>query len=124
MSPMKALAAAAFGFGLACIAGDVSAAGTAAPGAAAPSDGFDRALALDAMNAVDVTHCKKAKGPKGEGHVIVTFAPAGIVAAANVDKAPFAGTKVGQCIAKEFKKAKIPAFKGEPVNVGKKFKIE
>jgi hypothetical protein len=123
MSPMKALAAAAFGFGLACIAGDVSAADAAAAPAAA-SDGFDRALALEAMNAVDVGHCKKAKGPKGEGHVIVTFAPAGVVAAANVDKAPFAGTKVGQCIAKEYKKAKIPAFRGEPVNVGKKFKID
>jgi hypothetical protein len=122
MTLMRAVAAAAFGLGLACMAGDVSA---AAPDPASATDGgFDREAAATAMKAVDVAHCKKAKGPTGEGHVIVTFAPAGVVAAANVDRAPFAGTKVGQCIAKEYKKAKIPAFKGDAVNVGKIFKLE
>ena len=87
------------------------------------SDAFDREAAATAMKAVDVGVCKKKKGPTGDGHVIVTFVASGSVSAAAVD-APYAGTKVGACVVNAYKKAKIPAFNGASVNVGKKFKIE
>jgi hypothetical protein len=86
-------------------------------------DAFDREAAATAMKAVDVGVCKKKKGPTGDGHVIVTFVASGSVSAVAVDP-PFAGTKVGTCVAKAYKTAKIPAFSGAAVNVGKKFKIE
>ncbi len=86
-------------------------------------DAFDRAAAASAMSAVDVATCKKKKGPTGDGHVIVTFIASGSVSAVAVDP-PYAGTKVGTCVAKAYKTAKIPAFSGASVNVGKKFKIE
>lgn len=86
-------------------------------------DGFDRAAAASAMSAVDVATCKKKKGPTGDGHVIVTFIASGSVSAVAVDP-PYAGTKVGKCVANAYKTAKIPAFSGASVNVGKKFKIE
>jgi hypothetical protein len=88
------------------------------------NDTFDRGAAASALSAVDVQACKRAKGPTGEGHVVVTFGSSGAATTAAVDKAPYAGTPVGQCIAKKFKKAKVPAFQGQPVTVGKTFKID
>ena len=41
-----------------------------------------------------------------------------------VDRGPMAGTPTAKCIAKEFKKTTVPAFKGEQVQVGKVFKFE
>jgi hypothetical protein len=35
-----------------------------------------------------------------------------------------AGTPTAKCIAKEFKKTKVPAFKGDVVQVGKLFRFE
>lgn len=86
--------------------------------------GFDRDAAMNAMKSVDIGKCKKAKGPTGDGHVIVTFAPGGTASDATVDQAPFAGTKVGKCIATQYKKAKVPAFQGTAVSVGKKFQLQ
>lgn len=111
----------AFGVGLIAVsstlsAGDVRAQGKE-PGA------FDRDAAMSALKSVNLARCKKPKGPSGDGHVIVTFAPAGSAQEAVVDQAPFAGTKVGKCIASEYRKAKVPAFDGAAISVGKKFQL-
>jgi hypothetical protein len=88
------------------------------------NDTFDRDAAVSALGSVDVQTCKRSKGPTGEGHVVVTFSAAGAAVTAVVDKAPYQGTPVGQCVAKKFKKAKVPAFQGQPISVGKTFKID
>jgi hypothetical protein len=36
---------------------------------------------------------------------------------------PFAGTPVGGCVAGVFKRARVPAFSGDPVTVSKSFSI-
>ena len=92
--------------------------------AAASDEAFSRDAAASALSGVDVGKCKLKKGPIGEGHVIVTFAPSGSAAGAVLDQGPFGGTKAEKCIVKEYRRAKVPAFKGDPVSVGKKFKIE
>jgi hypothetical protein len=56
--------------------------------------------------------------------VLITFVPAGTATNAVVDKGPWLGTPVAKCIAKAFTKAKIPAFKGDAVTVGKSFRFE
>lgn len=92
--------------------------------AAAVDEDFNRDAAVSALSGVDVAKCKTKKSPSGEGHVIVTFAPTGSARGAVVDKGPFIGTKSEKCIAKEYKRAKVPPFKGDPVSVGKTFKLE
>ena len=67
--------------------------------------------------------CKKPGGPTGTGKVQVTFAPSGRVTSANVNGAPFAGTPVGGCVASAFRRARIPAFTGNPVTVSKSFSV-
>ncbi len=67
--------------------------------------------------------CKKPGGPTGSGKVQVTFATSGRVTSANVNGAPFAGTPVGGCVASVFRRARIPAFTGNPVTVSKSFNV-
>jgi hypothetical protein len=90
------------------------------------SDGeeFDRAAAANSLAAVSVQTCKRPKGPTGEGHLVITFAPSGVATLAQPDRAPYAKTKVGQCVAKEFRKVRVPPFHGPAITVGKNFKIE
>ena len=90
----------------------------------ASEDPFNRQAALDALKGVDVGRCKAKDTPTGEGHVVVTFAPTGTAQGAVVDKGPFVGTKSEKCISTEYKRARVPAFKGDPVSVGKTFKID
>jgi hypothetical protein len=92
--------------------------------AAGGDEAFSRDAALSSLSSVDVAKCKLKKGPTGEGHVIVTFASTGSAQGAVLDQGPFGGTKAEKCIVKEYRRAKVPAFKGDPVSVGKKFKIE
>jgi hypothetical protein len=92
--------------------------------AAGSDEAFSREAAATALSSVDVAKCKLKKGPTGEGHVIVTFASTGNAQGAVLDQGPFGGTKAEKCIVKEYRRAKVPAFKGDPVSVGKKFKIE
>ena len=91
---------------------------------AATSIDFDRTAAVSAINEVSLQRCKVTNAAKGEGHVTITFHPGGPAEKALIDKGPWVGTPVGKCMAKEFKKVKVPAFKGEPVTVGKSFKFE
>jgi predicted Zn finger-like uncharacterized protein len=67
--------------------------------------------------------CKKPDGPTGSGKVQVTFAPSGRVTSANVTGGPFAGTPVGGCVASAFRRARIPAFTGNPMTVSKSFSV-
>lgn len=85
---------------------------------------FDRQAAANALSSVDLAKCKSTNAPRGEGHIIVKFMPGGSASEAVVDKGPMLGTPVAKCIAKEFKKAKVPAFKGDVVQVGKSFRFE
>lgn len=99
---------------------------TAAPAAApaAPSGApFDRGAAAASLGSINVASCKKPDGPTGSGHVNVTFEPSGSVSAAVVDGGPFPGTPVGGCIAGKFRGARVPAFGGSPVKVGKSFTL-
>jgi hypothetical protein len=122
---------------LACIAA-VTASADAAPKAkkkkpaataeAAPktddASEFDKQAAVAAITEVNLQKCRATNAAKGEGHVMITFAPAGAAQAATIDKGPWVGTPVARCMAKEFKKAKVPAFRGESVTVGKSFRFE
>jgi hypothetical protein len=85
---------------------------------------FDKAAAANALSSIDLVKCKSTNAPRGDGHIMVKFQPAGTATEAVVDKGPWLGTPVAKCIAKEFKKAKIPAFAGDVVQVGKSFRFE
>lgn len=85
---------------------------------------FDKAVAASVLSTVDLVKCKSTNAPRGEGHIMVKFTPAGTAAEAVVDKGPWVGTPVAKCIAKEFKKVKVPAFSGDVVQVGKSFRFE
>lgn len=73
--------------------------------------------------ATNAGSCAKPAGPTGSGKVQVTFATSGRVTTATVMGPPFAGTPVGGCVAGVFRKARIPAFAGNPVTVSKSFAI-
>lgn len=88
---------------------------------------FDKQAAVSAIAAItdgSLQKCKATNAAKGEGHVMITFAPAGAAQTATIDKGPWVGTPVAKCMVKEFKKAKVPAFKGDSVTVGKSFHFE
>src|SRR5262249_11498114 len=84
---------------------------------------FDRGAAQAAIGNVNVQSCKKPDGPTGSGHVTITFAPDGSVATAVLDSGPYPGTAVGGCAAGKYRGARVPAFSGAPVRVGKSFTI-
>jgi hypothetical protein len=94
------------------------------PAKPAGGPAFDKEAAANALRAVDLVKCKIAGGPRGEGHVVVTFSPGGAATEVVVDRGPFVKSPVERCIVGEFKKAKIPAFSGDPVKVGKTFHID
>lgn len=98
---------------------------TAEPAAAAGAGPFnkDAAIAQLSVAASQATVCKRPEGPWGTGKAVITFAPSGRVTTANVAGDPFGGTPVGGCVANVFRRAKIPAFTGEPVTVSKGFTI-
>ena len=85
---------------------------------------FDRQAASSALSSVDLVKCKSTNAPRGDGHITVKFMPGGSAAEAVVDKGPMMGTPAAKCIAKEFNKTKVPAFKGDVVQVGKSFRFE
>jgi len=83
---------------------------------------FDRVAASNALS-IPVGSCKRADGPRGPGHVKVTFKPNGTVSAVDVDS-PYAGTSVGACVAEKYRAVTVPAFTGGALSVGKTFAIE
>lgn len=87
---------------------------------------FDRAAAAAALNGVDVASCAAADGhgPRGDGHVSITFANTGRVRRARVDQPPFAGTPVGKCVETAFGRMSVPPYAGADVTIGNKFSIK
>ncbi len=96
-----------------------------APAAATTTAPFSKASAISALSgaAGQAGSCKKPGGPTGSGKVQVTFAPSGRVTTATIMGGPFAGTPVGGCVSGAFRRAKVPAFAGNPVTVSKSFQI-
>jgi hypothetical protein len=100
---------------------------TATAPAPAPTEeapDIDRQAAATAITETNLQKCKATNATKGDGHVTITFSPAGAAQSAAVDKGPWVGTPVAKCMVKAFKKTKIPAFKGDAVTVGKTFHFE
>lgn len=89
-----------------------------------PGPTFDKDAAANALRSVELVKCKIAGGPRGEGHVSVTFGNDGGASTVEVDRGPFVKSPVERCIVGQYKTAKVPAFKGDPVKVGKTFHID
>jgi predicted Zn finger-like uncharacterized protein len=91
----------------------------------ATAAGFDKNAAVSALTsaASAAAACKRPDGPTGAGKVSVTFAPSGRATNAVISGGSFAGTSVGGCIASVFRRARVPAFSGDPVTVSKSFSI-
>ncbi len=89
-----------------------------------PGPVFDKGAASNALKSVELVKCKIAGGPRGEGHVFVTFGTDGGTSDVQVDRGPFVKSPVERCITTQFRSAHVPAFKGEPVKVGKTFRID
>lgn len=85
---------------------------------------FDRQAAASAIVEANLDKCKTPNAARGEGHVTITFTPKGSAQNAVVDRGPWLGTPVAKCMQKEFKKVKVPPFKGDPITVGKLFNFE
>ncbi len=83
---------------------------------------FDRGAAASALDSVRVSQCG-ASGQVGTGHATITFSPGGGVSQVNVDDANFSGTPAGRCVQAAFFNARVSAFTGAPVNVGKPFTV-
>jgi hypothetical protein len=81
---------------------------------------FDRRAALVALDAAGqrAQACKPVD-TVGATRVAVTFAPTGKVTTAVVEGPPFAGTRVGGCIAAMLREAAISPFSGGAVTVHK-----
>ena len=99
---------------------------TVVPIASADSaQGFDKGAASKALSGVNLGHCKVPNGPKGPGHVKITFEVNGAVQSAVVDQGAYLKSPpVSKCIVGEYRKIKIPSYAGSPVTVGKSFTIE
>jgi hypothetical protein len=91
---------------------------------ACPVEAFDKESATTVLAQVDLTKCRVPNAPRGEGHVMVTFASEGKATRAVVDRGPMVGTPAAKCIGAQFAKTRIPSFKGDPVQVGKLFRFE
>ena len=84
-----------------------------APASPAPAEAsgatVDAAIAAAAESA---RRCQAKDGPTGEARVRVTFAATGDVVYTEVENEPFAGTAVGDCIARKLRNAHVPPWKG------------
>jgi predicted Zn finger-like uncharacterized protein len=91
----------------------------------AAAGAFSKDAAIQALNvaASQASSCKKPDGPTGTGKVQVTFAPSGRATTAVIVGGSFGGTPVGGCVSNVFKRARVPAFSGDPVTVSKSFSI-
>jgi len=84
---------------------------------------FHRGCAANSINAVDAQVCAREGLPRGEGHLFVWFEPSGRVSKVEIDRGPFSGTEVGACLEAQYGKARIPAFPGPAVRVGKSVRL-
>jgi hypothetical protein len=91
---------------------------------APPGAEFDKQAAATAIAEVSLLKCRATNASRGEGHVTITFTPAGSATQATIDKGPWVGSPVAKCMVREFKKTKVPPFRGDAVTVGKSFHFE
>jgi hypothetical protein len=84
---------------------------------------LDLVAIADVLDGVAVTECKLEGGPTGRGHVTVTVLPNGGIAAVDVDAPPFSGTSVGECVARQYKRVRVPKYVGPVTRVGKSFSL-
>ena len=70
----------------------------------------EAALAAAAESA---SRCAAKDAPAGEAQVKVTFATTGDVVYVEVLGEGFAGSLAGECVARKFRNARVPAFAGE-----------
>ena len=83
---------------------------------------FDRGAAAQALSEIDPSVCTTPNGPRGRGHIQITFHPSGNVQSLRLDQ-PFMGTSSGACVASLYQTVTIPWFSGGPVTVGKSFLV-
>jgi hypothetical protein len=79
------------------------------PPAEASLPAMDAAIAAASESA---RQCRVKDGPTGEARVRVSFAATGDVVYTEVENEPFAGTAVGDCIARKFRNAHVPPWTG------------
>lgn len=112
---------------VALVASSALAAPKKTPGPEPAGPVFDKSAAVSALVAIKdgpLQKCRVTNTAKGEGHVMITFAPSGEAQSVALDKGPWIGTPVAKCIQREFKKAKVPAFSGDAVTVGRSFRFD
>ncbi len=91
---------------------------SASPASAAPPP-FDSAAASRALASVDLRGC--ASGSATPGHARITFQPGGSVSDVVVDAPSTPGAATERCVGAAYRRAKILAFSGPAVTVGKRF---
>jgi hypothetical protein len=96
---------------------------SASPSHAPP---FDRGAAASALaeGRRSARTCGVSSGPSGQGHVTVTFSGSGEIRSVTLDSGSFAGTPVGQCVARAYRRVGIVPFEGEDVKVGSVFEVD
>lgn len=85
---------------------------------------LDRDAAAKVLAAVELAKCKVPNAPRGRGHAKITFEPNGAASGVLVDSGPMVGTPVAKCIASQYGKARVPAFDGAAVSLGKTFLLD
>lgn len=67
--------------------------------------------------------CSRHAGPTGRGQALVTFDASGRTSDVLIQGA-LAGTAVGACVERQFRKVVVPPFEGQPVSIRKSFFVE
>jgi hypothetical protein len=91
-----------------------------APANAAVNESAAAALANSANLAAS---CRPRGGPAGPGKARIIYSNDGEVQSVEILTAKFRDTLTGSCVRMVFRRAKIPAFKGEPPTFIKSFTI-
>jgi hypothetical protein len=91
-----------------------------APANSAVNEAAAAALATSANLAAS---CRPSGGPAGQGKARIIYSPDGNVQSVEILTAKFRDTLTGSCVRMVFRRAKIPAFKGEPPTFIKSFTI-
>jgi hypothetical protein len=81
------------------------------------------AAAALASSATLASSCRPSGGPSGSGKARIIYAQDGSVASVEILTAKFRDTLTGSCVKMVFRRAKIPAFKGEAPTFIKSFTI-
>jgi hypothetical protein len=96
---------------------------TEAPAAPANSAVNEAAAVALANSATLAASCRPRGGPAGPGKARVIYSNDGEVQSVEILTAKFRDTLTGSCVRMVFRRAKIPAFKGEPPTFIKSFTI-